>query len=169
MSKLEKCNLEHALCAFVPEVTKVCGEGLYPGSTLYQMIVAIQKFLNVNKLHWQLIDKQQFPDLKIVLDNVMKERAAMNIGMTTKQASVITYEMENYLWDSGILGEDTPDKLCNTVLFLIGIDMYLRATDEQICQIRNLRYHLNIIVKVSNVWYIGRIASPKHMTVVSMT
>ena len=76
LDKLEKCNLQHALCHFVPEVTKVRGEGPYPGTTLYQMIVSIQKYLNVNKLHWQLIEGKEFEELKIVLDNVMKERAS---------------------------------------------------------------------------------------------
>ena len=39
-------NLQHALCRFVPEVNKKKGEGLYPGRTLYEMIVAIQKYLD---------------------------------------------------------------------------------------------------------------------------
>ena len=94
------------------------------------MIVSIQKYLNVNKLHWQLIEGKEFEDLKIVLDNVMKERAALNIGVTKRQASVITYEMENHLWENGYLSEESPDKLRNTVLFLIGINVYLRAVDE---------------------------------------
>ena len=43
---------------------------------------------------------------------------------------MISYEMENHLWSTGVLGEDSPDKLHNTVLFLIGINVYLRAVDE---------------------------------------
>ena len=130
LDSLEKCNLQHALCHFIPEVTRVRGEGPYPGTTLYQMIVSIQKYLNVNKIHWQLIEGKEFEDLKVVLDNVMKERAALNIGVVKRQASVITYEMENHLWDNGFFSEETPGKLRNTVLFLIGINVYLRAVDE---------------------------------------
>ena len=130
LESLEKENLQHALCHFIPEVTKVRGEDPYPGSTLYQMIVSIQKYLSVNKIHWQLIEGKEFEDLKVVLDNVMKERAALNIGITKKQASVITYEMENHLWQEGFLGEQNPDQLRNTVLFLIGINVYLRAVNE---------------------------------------
>ena len=54
----------------------------------------------------------------------------MNIGVIKRQAQVIGYETEEFLWSSGILGEDTPDKLRNTVLFLIGINVLLRAVDE---------------------------------------
>ena len=135
LGSLTKSNLQHALCHFIPEVTKVKGDGPYPASTLYQMIVAIQKYLNVNKVMWKLIDDIEFNELKTVLDNTMQERTAMNVGVTKKQAQVITYEIEEYLWSSGFLGEDSPDKLRNTVLFLIGINVFLRAVEEhyQLC------------------------------------
>ena len=34
LEKLEKGNLQHALCHVIPVVMKVRGEGLYPGNTL---------------------------------------------------------------------------------------------------------------------------------------
>ena len=130
IESLSKGNLEHALCHFVPEVTKVKGEGPYPGKTLYQLIAAIQKYLNINRIMWRLVDGPEFLDLHNVLDNVMKERTAMNVGVTKRQAGLITYEVEEYLWNSSILGEDSPDKLRDTVLFLIGINVTLRAIEE---------------------------------------
>ena len=72
----------------------------------------------------------EFSDVRIVLDNVMKERTAVNIGVSKKQATVITLEQENSLWRKGILGEDSPEKLHITVLFLIGINATLRAVEE---------------------------------------
>ena len=130
LATLTKENLLHALCHFVPEVTKVKGEGLFPGHTLYQMVSAIQKYLVVNKIYWRLIHGTKFSDLKTVLDNVMQERTKINVGVVKKQAGVISYEIENKLWESGVLGEDTPDKLRDTVLFLIGINVTLRAVEE---------------------------------------
>ena len=41
----------------------------------------------------------------------MKERASNNIGTVKKQAQVLSFEAENMLWDSGILGEENPDQL----------------------------------------------------------
>ena len=132
LPSLTQENLNHALCRFIPEVTKQKGGGQYPGRTLYQMICAIQKHLNVNKLPWKLLEGQgtPFEDVRVVLDNVMKERTAANVGVNKKQACVITLDMENKLWLDGLLGEDSPDKLRNTVLFLIGINVTLRAVDE---------------------------------------
>ena len=61
---LEKANLEYSLCRFVPEVTRKKGEGLFPGKMLYQMVAAIQKHLNANKIQWKLVD--DYEDLKDV-------------------------------------------------------------------------------------------------------
>ena len=130
LNDLKEETLCEALCYFVPEVTKAKGEDMYPAKTLYQMIVAIQKHLNVNKIPWKLIDGDKFESLKIVLDNVMKERTALNIGTVKKQADLITYEQENYLWREGLLGDDNPHKLRDTVLYLLGVHLALRAGDE---------------------------------------
>ena len=130
LSKINVTNLEYSLCRFVPEVSKSRGDGPYPGKTLYQMIVAIQKFLQLNKYNWKLIHGQQFEELRVVLDNVMKERCADNVGNVKRQADLISYEYEERMWQKGILGEDTPQKLRSTVLFLLGINLALRAGDE---------------------------------------
>ena len=99
-----------SLCAWSDQIK---GEGLYPGCTLYQMIAVIQKDLVVNKIYWRLVEGTEFSDLKIVLDNVMQECTKMNRCVAEKQAGVISYQMENYLWENGIFGEDTPTS-CNT-------------------------------------------------------
>ena len=77
-----------------------------------------------------MIHGNEFEDLRIVLDNIMKERCAENIGTTRKQADLISYEYEEEMWQKNILGEDNPDKLRSTVLFLLGINLALRAVDE---------------------------------------
>ena len=132
LANLNKENFEHAMCRFIPEVTKSRGEGLYPAKTLYQLVVAIQKFLNVNKIAWKLVDlkSNEFEDLRTVLDNVMKERTEQNIGTIKRQADIISYEYEELLWEKSILGEDSPSKLRDTVLFLLGINLALRGVDE---------------------------------------
>ena len=130
LGSLTKENLQHALCHFIPEVTKKKGDGLYPGRTLYEMIVAIQKYLWVNKLKWKLVEGDDFEELRTVLDNIMTERTQMNIGVNTRQAELITYEMERKLWKKGVLGESNPDQLRNSVLFLLGVNLYLRAVED---------------------------------------
>ena len=130
IANLSKENLEYALCRFIPEVRKLKTGDDYPGKTLYEMIVSIQKFVNLNGKKWKLVEGPDFVELRNVLDNVMKERALKNIGMVKKQACIISMEVESKLWQQGILGEDSPDKLRDTVLFLIGIHTGMRAGDE---------------------------------------
>ena len=43
---------------------------------------------------------------------------------------LLQQKLENDLWEKSILGEDTPCKLRNTVLFLLGLNVTLRAIDE---------------------------------------
>ena len=95
LANLKPENLSHTLCHFIPEVTKKKGEGPYPGHTLYQMVGAIQKYLNVNKLPWIIAESKgpEFEEVRIVLDNVMKERTAANIGVAKRQAGVVTTEI----------------------------------------------------------------------------
>ena len=125
-----KCDLEHTLSCFIPEVTKSKGEGPFPSKTLYEMIVSIQKYLTVRNLRWKLVEGDDFFTLRTVLDNVMQERSAMNIGTVVKKANLITYKFEEKLWKRGVLGEYCPDRLRNTVLYLLGVNLALRAGDE---------------------------------------
>ena len=72
---LTKESFIHAMCIFIPSVTKVKDGSDYPGKTLYEMVTSIQKYLHQNKVPWKIIDGPEFIDVKNVLDNVMKERA----------------------------------------------------------------------------------------------
>ena len=109
-ARLPKEDFVNSLCYFISEVTKKKIGELYPGATLYQLVVAIQKYLKLHKFSWNLIYGEDFTQVRNVLDNVMKERVEQNIGMNKKQAKLITYDMENNLWQRGYLGTDTPEK-----------------------------------------------------------
>ena len=76
--KLHKQNFEFSMCKFIGEVTKIKDGSGYPGRTLYQMCVSIQKHLNERGINWKIIEGNNFKKLRTVLDN-MKERAANNI------------------------------------------------------------------------------------------
>ena len=77
-------------------------------------------------------------ELQTVLANVMRERSEMGIGTIKKQAEYISYEYEEELWERNILGEDSPDKLRDTVLFLIGINVALRGVDKHYLLCRDM-------------------------------
>ena len=57
---LTKEQLNHALWKFIAEVTKKKDGADYPGKTLHEMIVTIQKHLNQNNVPWHLLDDPEF-------------------------------------------------------------------------------------------------------------
>ena len=127
---LEKDTFEYAMCKFLAEVTKVKDGSDYPGTTLYQLCVSIQKYLLLKGKNWKLVEGGQFIQLRTVLDNLMKEHAQCQLGTVKRQAGVISLNIENDLWEKGVLGEENPEQLRNTVLFLLGLNVGLRAGDE---------------------------------------
>ena len=128
---LDKVKFEFALCRFICEVKKSKEEGDYPGCTLYQMTCAIQNYLKKHNINWKLV--QGDISFQRVLDRVMQEWAALVIGTVHRQAQVISMETESKMWNMNILGYDQPDRLCNTVLYLLGVNCALRAGDKHYC------------------------------------
>ena len=77
---LTKQNLEYALCRFIVEVKKSSEDADYPGRTLYQIACALQSHLRKCNIMWKLVHGDKFRDFNRVLDKVMQEHVAMNIG-----------------------------------------------------------------------------------------
>ena len=92
--------------------------------------MSLQKYLETKRIYWRLIEDRDCRDVKTVLDNVMKERALMNLGMVSRRADLITYEMEQTLWEKGLLGDDTPQKLRTTCYFYLGLRFCLRSVQD---------------------------------------
>ena len=60
----------------------------------------------------------------------MKEKGQSNIRNVKRQTEITDFETVNKLWESGVLGKDTPDKLRSTISFLIGLNIILWARGE---------------------------------------
>ena len=130
LPELRKDIFIYVISRFIPEVVKVKDGSDYPGKTLYEIVVSIQRYLNENGVNWKILDDTEFKEVRTVLDNVMKERASRNIGMVRKQAEYIPFDYEDKMWKDGVLGEEFPNQLRDTVLFLLGINLVLRTGDE---------------------------------------
>ena len=70
------------------------------------------------------------------LDGLMKARARAAMSLNKRQASVITEDMENVLWNCGLLGDSNPQTLLNTMVYIVGLHFALRGRGEH----RNLRH-----------------------------
>ena len=74
-------------------------------------------FFHESGLCWKILDNEQLIDLHNVLDNTMKGRHSMGLGLC-ESAEIITIDYENKLFEDGILGEDSPLKLLCTIVYM---------------------------------------------------
>ena len=58
------------------------------------------------------------------------KRTRDGLGISVRQAKVVDYNDELKMWECGVLGFDTPQKLVDTLLFLLGLHCTLRAGRE---------------------------------------
>ena len=126
--QITQVDLAYSLCRFIREVNKINGED-YPPNTIREMIIMVQMFLQSNGINWKLLDGSAFVRLRNVLDNTMEERHAAGLGMK-KSSEIITTKVEQTLFDSGVIGLDTPQKLLNGVIYFLGIYLALRGVQE---------------------------------------
>ncbi len=126
--RMNKTHLGQVLCFFVSEVCCRDG-GEYEACTLYDIIICLQFHFERASLFWHLIDDLEFTKLKWTLDNMMKAWCSEKLG-TVAKAKPISFEDKNVMWASSGLGKDTPDKLRNTVMFLLGILCALCGGEE---------------------------------------
>ena len=68
--------------------------------------------------------------LQTTLDNAMKDIAKNGVGLHVRQAKIISFDDEEKLWNSGVLGSDTPTKLLQTLFYQLGLHFALRGGRE---------------------------------------
>ena len=82
-------NITFALTRFIREICKLDGMQ-FPAKTLYEVIVCVQFHLESIGLMWRLLSDEKFVDLRYTLDNVMKDRCALNVGGQARKADVLS-------------------------------------------------------------------------------
>ncbi|XP_033756302.1 uncharacterized protein KIAA1958-like [Pecten maximus] len=145
--KMSNSLLNEALSFFIGEVRNEAGSEYRP-NTIYELVVSIQHHFRTNGRFISFLDDQSFAGLKAVLDSKMKELSKKGMGLQRRQADVISQVQEEDMWRTNILGSDTPQKLLDTMVFMIGLNFALRAGQEH----RNLRFggHSQICIRVDN-------------------
>jgi hypothetical protein len=118
----------YSLIRFVSEITKKDGSD-YPGRTLYELVIMIQFKLEGKGLYWKLLDGDEFITLRNTVDFLMKQRAAQGLGVRHSSLPA-TLAIQSRLWDLGVLGSDSAEKLRDTLQFLIGYHFALRGGKE---------------------------------------
>ena len=124
---LSNSDLNTTLSSFILSLKKRDGCE-YTSGSLFSVITAIQKHLEINGKRVFFFNDDQFGTLKTCLDNTMKSVTKQGVGLVKKQAQVISKEQENSLWEQGLLGTESPQILLQTVFWVIGVNFGLRRT-----------------------------------------
>ena len=122
-------SLAFALCHYITQVKKVDGSD-FPAKSLYDIVICVQFHLECLGFAFCLVNNPYFSELKYTLDNTMKERVQSGIGLSLRQAEVLSVIDEDNLWSLGYLGCANPVQLLNTVVFCVGKGFALRAGKE---------------------------------------
>jgi hypothetical protein len=80
-------ELAYAVPLFVAEVMKKDGSD-YPPATLRDLVLSLQKHLEVNGRRVHFLTDEKFRGIRDTLDGLMKERARDGLGMMKRQAQV---------------------------------------------------------------------------------
>lgn len=75
-----------------------------------------------------------YKPVKDALDKEMRTSTAANLAHKV-QADTIPISMEEMMWEEGVLGDKDPKTLLNTVMYLLGANFALRASDHKALRI----------------------------------
>ena len=91
----------------------------------------------MNGMNVDFFKDKEFSKFRNILDSEMKRLQAVGLGTGQRKAEVISFEDEELMWEKGILGDDNPQSLLDTMLFMNGLYFALRGGKEH----RKLRHH----------------------------
>jgi len=125
-------GLKFWLVKFVAEVRRSDGKP-YPPNRLYQICCGLGRALRVaDRSEIDILNSPGFAMFHDTLDSCMKKLKATG-NFEVKQADSITGEVEDLLWQKGLLGDSNPQTLLDTLVFYIGFYFALRSGQERLC------------------------------------
>ena len=93
-------------------------------SSMYDLVSGLSLYLEREHGFTNKLVSGAFREIRNTLDNVKKERTVEGVVGRPEREPILD-EHEAILWEKGILGEDSPDKLRRTVFFWLVLGLAL--------------------------------------------
>ena len=105
-------------------------EQYYEPDSLTALHRGIDRFLRENDYGYSLVTSKEFTRSKKVLETRRKELKAQGKGNKPNRADAMTGDEEEKLWEEGVLGDDDPYTLQNSLYYIQGKCYGLRGSHE---------------------------------------
>ena len=116
---------------FVCVVRKKNGD-FYRAQSIFEYILALQRLISVKRgVQYRFLKDPAFVPLRISVDNVMKTLQARGLGNDPRKLDIVSALVEEELWRSGILGDESPRLMLRTLVFLLGLNLGLRTGEHR--------------------------------------
>jgi len=102
----------------------------YCPDSLYQLCCGLQRALRVGDQDINFFEQFEFSQVRAVLDGELKRLNSTGNYVHKKKVDLITEEMEDILWEKGLLGDHSPQVLSDTMVYLTGLAFALRSGEE---------------------------------------
>ena len=137
LETMENTEMNDWLCHFILEIRKKDGTE-YPPNTIHHIVCGIMRHLrNTAKPGIDFFKNIEFCGLRTSLDSEMKRLQSKGLGTKRHQAEPLSEREEEILWETGQLGDHSPQALVDTMLFMCGVYFSLRSGQEH----RALRHY----------------------------
>ena len=107
--------------------------GRYPATTIVSLLSGLLRRVRAvdpDAPNFMDAKNPQFLEMHTIIDRYFRELCESGVGAEEKHTSVISKEEENHLWENGVLGVDTPEKLLRVVFYYNGKSLCLRGGKE---------------------------------------
>ena len=129
IEEYEPADLNNLLEQFYAEVKNKHGEDYEPDS-LKIMLTALDRHLKDKGYAFSIVRDREFSSSKQVLDGKAKQLRLAGRGKRPNKARQVSNEEEEELWQSGKLGDGSPETLINTMWWLLTQHFGLRGRQE---------------------------------------
>ena len=94
----------------------------YVSDTSYHIVCGIMRHLReAGDESIDFFKNDAFADFRHTFEGEMKRLRAKGLGTSTRKVDIIEPEEEEILWSKGILGDDSPTAILNTVFHMNGL------------------------------------------------